>query len=136
MTPISNRLRIALATITLLAMITAPLCGPLCAAGACMPSTESQTANCHDGATFAMSDGPESNIGATKTCNLSELPAAKLNQRTSRLDRQEERSAVLVLHPPAFAAELTEQAKNQQRWQTKSGPAGLSDRTTPTVLRI
>jgi hypothetical protein len=131
-------LRIALATITLLAMITAPLCGPLCAAGACMPSTESQTANCHDGATVAMSDGPESNIGATKTCNLSELPAAKLNQSTSRLDRQEEQSAalVLVLHPPAFAAELTEYAKNQQQWQTKRGPAGLSDRTTPTVLRI
>ena len=136
MLPISNSLRIALATITLLAMITAPLCGPLCAAGACMPSTESQTANCHDGATLVKSDGQESTIGATKACNLSELPAAKLNESTSRLDRQQERSAVLVLHPPTFAAQLTEHAKNRQQWRTKSGPAGLSDRTTPTVLRI
>jgi hypothetical protein len=134
--PISNRLRIALATITLLAMITAPLCGPLCAAVACMPSTESQTANCHDGATLARSDSQGSTIGATKTCNLSELPAAKLSESTSRIDRHKQRSAVLVLHPPAFAAALTKHAKNRQQWRATSGPDGLSDRTTPTVLRI
>ena len=126
--------RIALASVMVLALIVAPVCGSVCAAGACA-NTKSQAGDCHEGGMVATGAAPESNVAAVKSCNLSELPVVRLSETVSQVKARNQQTALAVPPRLGFVAEKCEIARAP--WGSSgedSAPALISG--SSTVLRI
>jgi hypothetical protein len=128
-------LRMVLASVTLVAMIAAPLCGSLCAAGACAKA-ESQTGDCHDGGAMTKSGAQESNVSTAKNCNLSPFPAARLNENAKLLERPKQQTASLAQHQPSLTSALVEAAGPRRSWHANQGPFDADPGAFTTILRI
>jgi hypothetical protein len=78
------------AILALMAMLIAPLCGPVCSAGACEsgnPLGAPRNENCHD-SLAAGEDAPPTIIAAVRVCGSPDLPAAALSTGTSYSQEQ------------------------------------------------
>lgn len=117
-----------------MAIIVAPLCGPLCSAGVCA-STESQSATCHERGPLANGVAQESSLSATKACNLSSLPAVRSNQRTGRLKRHREGSAA-VADGSALSEVVIGTVGPLLSLSATDSPPRVQSNRAPTVLRI
>jgi hypothetical protein len=93
-------LRITLVCVVLVALVAAPLCGSFCTAGVCA-GTGSPTSGCHEVAAAANGPAPESNVAAVRSCNLSELPVARLSESTGCVKAKNQQTASLI--PPRLA---------------------------------
>jgi len=83
----------ALAVLTLLAILVAPICAPLCAASAC-PSRSSQ-GQCHEMANM-IAGGSEQFVAASKACEASDFSAVlvKPNEKPFSLQNVQRNSEV------------------------------------------
>jgi hypothetical protein len=132
-----------LAALTLLATITAPLCGPLCArdkgCSAGMALQGSEGADCHHGAMAKEIGGPQTHFVAAKPCASTELPAAILDASKNWYElRQIETSATASLHavegPVKFPSSL---GTDQARWRANRSPFDAHENVVRTIaLRI
>jgi hypothetical protein len=132
-----NLLRAIFAIAIVAGMIAAPLCGPLCAAGACSPRGSSASAGCHEETALGDSDGTRAEIGAAKICSLSEAPAAKLDERAGRLEQFQQGAAPLAASQASpIALERLANTYSPQERQPRNGPPGLAIAEAPVILRI
>ena len=126
--------RIALASVLVLALIAAPVCGSVCAAGACA-NTKSQAGDCHESGMVATGAAPESHVAAVKSCNLSELPMARLSETVSQVKARHQQTALAVPPRLAVVSVNPEIAHNQWTSGGEDSPPELISRFS-TVLRI
>src|SRR6266478_5129430 len=85
--------RRAVAVFTLLAMLVAPLCTPMCGSRACANLSSAQNEDCHS--SFAANDGARrTGVAAIRICGSQEFPAAALNERSNSPERMKHDSAV------------------------------------------
>ncbi len=132
----------SVALVTILALLIAPFCGPLCAANACAGSSANGWANagdCHHEATADKTDGPPTQVVTAKACNTVELPAATLSGTKSWSSLSETRRGAA----PQFRALAPTQDSTSSlgvshaRWRQNNNAAGTKAKATnDTVLQI
>lgn len=126
--------RIALASVLVLALIAAPVCGSVCAAGACA-NMKSQTGDCHEGGMAATGAAAESNVTAVKSCNLSESPVARLSETVSQVKARNQQTALAVPARLAFVGAMYDIARAPWGSSGEDSPPELISGSS-TVLRI
>jgi hypothetical protein len=127
-------LRFTMATVLVLALIAAPVCGSVCAAGACA-NAKSQTGDCHEGGMVATGAAAESNVTAVKSCNLSELPVARLSETVSQVKARNQQTALAVPPRLAYVSVKPEIAHKRCTSGGEDSPPELISGSS-TVLRI
>lgn len=77
--------RRAVAILTLLAMLVAPLCASICGSRVCAGLASTPSDDCHN--SWAASDSvPRTGVAAIRVCGLQEFPTAALNEPTTSAD--------------------------------------------------
>ena len=133
--PVHVRLASVLALLTVLALLAAPVCAPLCAAGAC-PSGNGHE-QCHEMASMGASSG-EQFIASSKACGSSDLSAVLVKADGETLLSQEVRSS----SAPAVTSGAPEQSlgdlqASPGRWRVHGVPLESADPfPRMTVFRI
>jgi hypothetical protein len=131
-----------IAILTLLATITSPLCGPLCAKDkgcAGMAPQGSEGTDCHHAAMASETDAPQTHFVAARPCAYAELPAATLNPSKNWDDlRQIQTSATPSLHAIARTAKFPSSfGTDHARWRRSSGLPRTPGKVVETIaLRI
>jgi hypothetical protein len=85
--------RRAIAILTLLAILVAPLCASLCGSRACANLSSTQTDDCHSSLT-ASDSVPQTGVAAIRVCGSQEFPSAAINEKSNSPERIEQVSAV------------------------------------------
>lgn len=121
-----------IALFTLLGMLLAPLCAPVCSLRICADRLTTQSDDCH-GSLAATDSGAGSTIAAKRACGSQEFPTANLNEGTNSIERLKQNHTP----PDLLAAQTSFGAQSSELYRL---PGMASDIVTrlfpPTVLRI
>src|SRR4029077_986890 len=121
-----------IALFTLLGMLLAPFCAPVCSLRMCADRTTTQSDDCH-GSLAATDSEAGSTIAAKRACGSQEFPTANLNEGTNSIERLKQNHTT----PDLLAAQTSFGAQSSELY---SRPRIVSSIGTqlfpPTVLRI
>lgn len=138
----NHKLRLAATAIfTIIALIAAPICTPVCGAAGCgakNAAVAAQSEECHR-AVIAESGSQPAKLAAANTCGLSELPAAIAKSANENWSAPQRSDGVIPVSTAAavIAAASFAFRANHARWRTNTGPTVLNDSPpSTTVLRI
>ena len=133
---------VAIAFVTLLAVVVAPLCSPLCAARHCASgkATASRSEeSCHHEAASIGGSASSSHFTSSRICYSSELPPAVLNANNELAEHLEQsvasHSTVAVTHAAEILT-LSVFAAAELPYQDGSAKPPLSTLSHTAVLRI
>jgi len=123
--------------VTILALVVAPACAPLCAAKVCsrvLTSTEKDS-RCH---VMATARGSAAYAHAAQNCGALELPAAALNSTNKKEVQDNERSEAFGagLDIPAQEVSSASERSLEYCFASASPPQRSSSSSLTSVLRI
>jgi len=136
-TRMNQRVITLLAAVTILAMLSGPLCLSLCMGVACpspFPAQHSQEAACHGGGAYLSATATF--LSAFKRCGQGELPAVRRQLVKQARDNSLQREKIAkngAVGPQSFSTFQYLGAEYREDW---SAPPPLSHSTRTTHLRI
>jgi len=123
--------------VTILALVVAPACAPLCAAKVCSQALGSveEGSPCH---VMAKADGGATLVYAAQGCGAPELPAAALNSTNKKEVQDNERSEAFGtgLDIPTQEVASTSERSRDCCFACASSPQSSSSLSLTSVLRI
>jgi len=140
-TPVRARFKSALALLTVLASLAAPVCAPLCAGKICASSMRSAGTGqepCHEMASMGANDG-ERYVATSKICGATDFPAALVKTDEQSLlwrAMRDDSAPVPIAHSSELALESL--GAHPGRWGVHRVPleSKLSLLLTTILLRI
>jgi len=133
--PVRARPLNAIAIVTVLALLAAPICAPLCAAGTCSSST--RQVQCHEMGTMG-ADGGEQFVAPSKACGASDFSAVLVKaDEQSLLLQEQQRDTHPTLIDASSGDGLGSCDESLGRWGLHRVPLKSTNLLLPgTILRI